>query len=163
MAKDGAAVDTILIDGDLPSAAGADTLAGLVEKLSRVPVAVLVSPDIGRGFARKLALAGAAGIFPSDMTAHALGYSLLAITPSKTIWIAELAPLPQSERKDRLSEREFQVLVGICEGLQNKEIAHGFEIQEVTVKMHVRSIIRKLGARNRTHAAMIAIDRGLIG
>ncbi len=62
----------------------------------------------------------------------------------------------------QLSDRELQVLAGICNGMQNKEIAHDFNVQEVTVKMHVRAIIRKLGARNRTHAAMLARDLHLI-
>ncbi len=61
-----------------------------------------------------------------------------------------------------LSERELQVLRGLCDGMQNKEIAHAFAIQEVTVKMHMRAVVRKLGAKNRTHAAMIARDRNLV-
>ena len=63
----------------------------------------------------------------------------------------------------KLSDRELQVLAGVCKGLQNKEIAHDFNIKEVTVKMHVRAVIRKLDAKNRTHAAMIARDLGLVG
>ena len=43
-----------------------------------------------------------------------------------------------------------------------KEIARDLELQEVTVKLHVKTLSRKLGARNRTHAAMIARDEGLI-
>jgi two-component system nitrate/nitrite response regulator NarL len=54
------------------------------------------------------------------------------------------------------------VLRGICDGKSNKEIARDCSLQEVTVKMHVKTLSRKLGARNRTHAAMIARDRCLI-
>jgi two-component system nitrate/nitrite response regulator NarL len=57
-----------------------------------------------------------------------------------------------------LSGREREVLIGICSGKTNKEIARDLELQEVTVKMHVRSLTAKLEAKNRTHAAMIARD-----
>ena len=53
---------------------------------------------------------------------------------------------------------EVDVLRGICEGKSNKEIARDHHLQEVTVKLHVKTLGRKLGARNRTHAAMIARD-----
>lgn len=49
-----------------------------------------------------------------------------------------------------------------ADGLTNKEIARGMDASEVTVKMHMRSICKKLGARNRAHAAMISRERALI-
>ena len=55
----------------------------------------------------------------------------------------------------------MDVLRGIREGKSNKEIARDLEVQEVTIKLHVKTLTRKLGARNRTHAAMIARDAGL--
>ena len=61
-----------------------------------------------------------------------------------------------------LTTREQQVLAGICQGKSNKEIARDHDLQEVTVKLHVKTLSRKLNARNRTHAAMIARDRNLI-
>jgi DNA-binding NarL/FixJ family response regulator len=60
-----------------------------------------------------------------------------------------------------LTRRETDVLRGICEGKSNKEIARDLDLQEVTVKLHVKTLSRKLGAKNRTHAAMIARDAGL--
>jgi DNA-binding NarL/FixJ family response regulator len=60
----------------------------------------------------------------------------------------------------RLTPRERAVLVGVSEGKSNKEIARDLDIQEVTVKLHLKTLSRKLGARNRTHAAMIARDLG---
>ena len=59
-----------------------------------------------------------------------------------------------------LTRREADVLRGICEGKSNKEIARDLDLQEVTVKLHVKTLSRKLGAKNRTHAAMIARDGG---
>ncbi|MEL7173076.1 MAG: LuxR C-terminal-related transcriptional regulator, partial [Pseudomonadota bacterium] len=60
-----------------------------------------------------------------------------------------------------MSERERQVLSGLCRGLSNKEIARELDLQEVTIKLHVKTLCRKLDARNRTQAAMIAKDAGL--
>jgi DNA-binding NarL/FixJ family response regulator len=61
-----------------------------------------------------------------------------------------------------LTRREVSVLRGLCEGKSNKEIARDLALQEVTVKLHVKTLSRKLEARNRTHAAMIARNGGMI-
>ena len=60
-----------------------------------------------------------------------------------------------------LTAREVTVLRGICEGKSNKEIARDLGLQEVTVKLHVKTLSRKLEAKNRTHAAMIAKAGGM--
>jgi DNA-binding NarL/FixJ family response regulator len=67
----------------------------------------------------------------------------------------------EAEGPVRLTPRETDVLVGILHGKSNKEIARDLDIQEVTVKLHLKTLSRKLGAKNRTHAAMIARDMGL--
>ena len=64
-------------------------------------------------------------------------------------------------REVSLTPRETDVLRGISDGKSNKEIARDLDIQEVTVKLHLKTLSRKLGARNRTHAAMLARDQGL--
>ena len=61
-----------------------------------------------------------------------------------------------------LTERETQVMRGLCMGKSNKDIARDYYLQEVTIKLHVKTLCRKLGAKNRTQAAMIAKDRRLI-
>jgi DNA-binding NarL/FixJ family response regulator len=74
-----------------------------------------------------------------------------------------LRPRPvEAEAKSSLSSREREVLGGLCKGLSNKEIALDLELREPTIKLHVKALCRKLGARNRTHAAMIARERCLI-
>ena len=61
----------------------------------------------------------------------------------------------------KLTEREMQVLEGLVKGQANKEIARDLDLQEVTIKLHVKTLCRKLEARNRTHAAIIAKEEGL--
>ncbi len=72
------------------------------------------------------------------------------------------APAPLHPLAKLLSERETQVLAGLAQGLSNKEIARDLTLQEVTVKLHVKTLSRKLEARNRTHAAMIAKTAGIV-
>jgi DNA-binding NarL/FixJ family response regulator len=60
-----------------------------------------------------------------------------------------------------LTPRELDVLRRLCRGMANKEIARDLDLQEVTVKLHVKTLYRKIDARNRTHAAMIAKEAGL--
>jgi DNA-binding NarL/FixJ family response regulator len=61
----------------------------------------------------------------------------------------------------KLTARELEVLHGLTDGRSNKEIARQLNLQEVTVKLHVKTLCRKLDARNRTHAAMIGRSAGL--
>jgi DNA-binding NarL/FixJ family response regulator len=62
-----------------------------------------------------------------------------------------------------LTGRELDVLTLIAEGNSNRAVAETLRIQEETVKGHVKSILAKLGARDRTHAVTLALRRGIIG
>lgn len=70
------------------------------------------------------------------------------------------AELAQHAMDDALTPREVEVLKLIGAGCSNKVVAHRLEISEDTVKGHVRNILSKLGARDRTHAVTIALKRG---
>ena len=59
-----------------------------------------------------------------------------------------------------LSEREEQILKGLVKGLSNKIIARKLDIAEATVKVHMKSILRKIRVANRTQAAVWALERG---
>ena len=63
---------------------------------------------------------------------------------------------------DRLSPREIEVLRKAAGGNANKEIARELGIGEETVKSHMKNMLAKLGAKDRTHAVTIAIKRGII-
>jgi DNA-binding NarL/FixJ family response regulator len=65
-------------------------------------------------------------------------------------------------RHGQLSDKEMTVLSFLAQGKQNKEIANDLQLAEPTVKMHVTSICRKLGAQNRTQAVIMARDLGLV-
>lgn len=61
-----------------------------------------------------------------------------------------------------LSSREIEVLRQVSAGLANKQVAAHLAVSEETIKTHMRNILAKLKARDRTHAVMIALDRGII-
>lgn len=69
------------------------------------------------------------------------------------------AAMPEVERRSLLTPREAEVLAAIAEGLSNKEIARRLDISLHTVKFHVESLFRKLGARTRTQALAKAAAR----
>ncbi len=64
--------------------------------------------------------------------------------------------------KQPLTPREHDVLTHLSQGMSNKEIARTLSIEDVTVRLHLRGIYRKLGASNRTQAVKHAIERGLV-
>jgi DNA-binding NarL/FixJ family response regulator len=80
-----------------------------------------------------------------------------ALSPEVTFQLAEHAI------DDALTPTEIRVLQLIAGGNSNKEIASQLSVTEETVKGQVRNILAKLGANDRTHAAMIGIKRGIIG
>ncbi|HTC84413.1 MAG TPA: LuxR C-terminal-related transcriptional regulator, partial [Rhizomicrobium sp.] len=60
-----------------------------------------------------------------------------------------------------LTARELEVLKGVARGLSNKEIGRELNLAEVTIKLHLRSVFRKIGVRNRAEAAVLATQFGL--
>ncbi len=107
---------------------------------------------------------------PVAGVAAAAAVSSFLLSYQAAIWLATDAPLvaavaaalaAQMPRPD-LSGRELEVLGLIVQGLANKQIAYSLGIAEHTVKNHVKSILGKLGAQDRTQAATVAIQRGII-
>jgi DNA-binding NarL/FixJ family response regulator len=154
--------DVMLLDFSFPGFSGVDGIRSAIDLIGDCPLGVLV-PSVKHDIAALSAAAGARAVLPVDLSPRALHAAVVLLKEGMTFAIVNREHVIERLRDmSTLSDREIQVLSGICKGLQNKEIAHAFDIQEVTVKMHVRAIIRKLGARNRTHAAMLALDVGLV-
>jgi len=156
------AFDLALVDLALSGLNGMAGLPQAVVQAGPMPIA-LMSASTSRNLAEAAFAAGARGFVPKKMSARAMvaavrlmargeRFAPMGLLTSDT---ASGAPLTL------LTAREVTVLRGICEGKSNKEIARDLLLQEVTVKLHVKTLTRKLGAKNRTHAAMIAKAGGM--
>jgi len=160
-AEDSGSFDLVLLDYHMPGMNGLDGLEQMKVANNHRPVAIL-SGSATREVADAALKAGAQGFIPKTLGAKSL------LTAARFMAAGEIyAPFDFMQKTEEdvtgpLSKRELDVLKGICEGKSNKEIARDYDLQEVTVKLHVKTLSRKLGARNRTHAAMIARDRCLI-
>jgi len=152
--------DLILLDYAMP---GMNGLFGLEKMLAitQSPVAILsgtAPPDI----ARRATRAGAAGFLPKTLAPEDMVGAVGELLEGRSYMPVDLTVTGPGEGSDiQLTPRERDVLRGVAEGKSNKEIARDLNIQEVTVKLHVKTLSRKLGARNRTHAAMLGRDLGL--
>ena len=163
--EEDAKFDLVLLDYGMP---GMDGLAGLGRALKigyGTPVAIM-SGTATKQIAQESIDAGAIGFMPKTMAAKSLVNAIRFMAMGETYIPLDFlnAQEPESDVPDiakDLTEREMQVLSGLCRGLANKEIARELGLQEVTIKLHVKTLCRKLDAKNRTQAAMIAKEAGL--
>lgn len=157
--------DLTLLDFSMPGMVGLEGLAAALNVSQGKPVAIM-SGVASKETALEAIDAGAAGFIPKTMHAKSL-VSAVRFMASGEIYLPNNfleTPEPNAAShpitKD-FSKREFEVLEGVCRGLTNKEIARELDLREVTIKLHMKNLSRKMGANNRTHAAMIALNAGL--
>jgi DNA-binding NarL/FixJ family response regulator len=152
--------DLIFLDYDMPGMNGMDGLSKMLAVAGDCPVALLTgvnSPEM----AQQALDIGAAGFVPKTLSTKSMISAAKFMTAGEKYLPLSFMQSKAEKTDSLLSKRETEVLKGICEGKSNKEIAIAIDLQEVTIKLHVKTLTRKLGARNRTHAAMIARDRAL--
>lgn len=158
------AYDVILLDYGMPGMSGLDGLTKMRAVANGTPVA-LISGTANRAVAEEALALGAAGFVPKTMAAGSLVNAVRFMAAGEQYapvkWMTEAEKEDAHPMADKLSERELQVLGGLCHGKSNKEIARDLDLQEVTIKLHVKTLCRKLEAKNRTQAAMIAKEAGL--
>ncbi|NNE87651.1 MAG: response regulator transcription factor [Silicimonas sp.] len=153
--------DLVLLDFNMPGMDGLQGLERMKEANDNQPVAILsgtASPQI----AKDAIAAGAAGFVPKTMGAKSMVSAIRFMAAGETFMPYEFMQQVDAKTVANLTERETEVLRGLCEGKSNKEIARVLDLQEVTIKLHVKTLCRKLDAKNRTQAAMIARDRKLV-
>ncbi|MFY8145997.1 MAG: response regulator [Rhodobacter sp.] len=156
--------DLVMLDYMMPGMNGLEGLAAMRAAVPGTAVAIL-SGTASRAVAEQALAEGAAGFLPKTMSTKSL------VAAARFMAAGEVyAPMMQmadrtgnfgTSAASPLTPRELDVLRRLCRGMANKEIARDLDLQEVTVKLHVKTLYRKINARNRTHAAMIAREGGL--
>ncbi len=156
--------DLVLLDLKMPGMNGLDGLsrALTMDKVARV---ALISGEATKETAEKALEMGAAGFIPKTLAAKSLVNAVRFMAMGEIYAPLDFMTAPDPEEShplaENLSQRERQVLKGLTEGKSNKEIGRDLDLAEPTIKLHVKTLYRKIGASNRTQAAMIAREAGL--
>ncbi|MFK7870999.1 MAG: response regulator transcription factor [Roseobacter sp.] len=153
--------DLVLLDYNMPGMNGLDGLRKMIAMSDEKPVALL-SGTTTRTLAEEAIAEGAAGFVPKTLSPKSMVSAVRFMAAGEIYAPFNFMQQKEEQTSDLLSKRELDVLNGICRGQSNKEIARDYSIHEATVKLHAKTLCRKLGAKNRTHAAMIARDRNLV-
>lgn len=178
LASEAPSLDLIILDLKMPGMNGFAGLEIMRTKFPDLPV-VILSGVTDRETVLTALERGAAGFLPKTMSGKALiGALRLVFSGEKYIpsivlpqsgQVQEGGPLASAQAfasgspLTALTRREREVLSHLVHGKPNKEIARELKLQEVTIKLHLKGIFRKLGASNRTQAVRIAMELGWDG
>ncbi|HEY0686125.1 MAG TPA: response regulator transcription factor [Steroidobacter sp.] len=154
--------DVTLMDLEMPNM---DGLSAITTILAEFPSARILVLTTFRGDARALRAlqAGAGGYILKNRIRKELMDAIRQVHAGRKYVDAEVAAqICESFTHDRLSPREVAVLQHVAEGASNKVVATAMKLSEETIKSHMKSVLTKLNANDRTHAVVIALDRGII-
>jgi len=154
--------DVTLMDVQMPDMNGIDALIAIRSECPSAKVIVLTT-YAGDALAQRALMAGALAYVLKGSVRKELVDAIRDVYRGRKRVEPEVArELVQHMGEDVLSAREVEVLTLIAGGNSNKQIAATLSITEETAKAHVKSIIGKLEAKDRTHAVTLALTRGII-
>ncbi len=154
--------DVTLMDLQMPEMDGIEAIRAIRAEFPDARIVVLTTYD-GDFLALRAIKAGAAGYLLKSMLRKELLDTIRAVHAGKRRIPPEVAiGIAEHHTDDWLSDREIAVLRLVAAGHANKMIADDLAISEETVKSHMRNIMAKLTASDRTHAVTIAIKRGIL-
>ncbi len=163
--------DLVLLDIAMPEMSGLETLRTIRAELPQVKVVMLTVSDEDSDLFEAIKF-GAHGYLLKSLSSakfiellEGIGRGDAAMTRQTTTRLmrgfTELANKEKSGA-DQLSKREFELLELVAEGLSNQAVGQKLSISVNTVKYHMKSILQKMGAQNRTEAVMLAIRAGIL-
>ena len=154
--------DITLMDLQMPEMGGLDALIAIRNEFPGARILVLTTYKGDVQIMRALQ-AGARGYLLKNSLNEELMGAIRAVHGGRKALSAEASvEIAEHATDDPLTPAELRVLRLIAEGKANKEIAAQLSVSEETVKGQVRNILSKLGANDRTHAAMIGVARGMV-
>lgn len=161
--------DVLLMDVRMPEGDGLTALGRIKQKRPSMPVLIWSAFDNPTYVARAVAL-GASGYVLKSAGREKLLQSIRAAGAGENVWTREqlrrvtgaiATPRVANDIEAALTRRENEILKQLALGLTNKEIALALKISSETVKEHVQNLLRKVGVRDRTQAAVWAVRKGL--
>jgi DNA-binding NarL/FixJ family response regulator len=154
--------DVTLMDLQMPGMSGIDAIGAILSEFPEARIIVLTTYT-GDAQVFRAMKAGARAYLLKSLLRKELLETVRAVHAGRKLVAPELAAEIAEHATDAaLTSRELAVLRLIAGGNANKEIAAQLSLTEETVKGHVKNILAKLGANDRTHAAVIALKRGII-
>ncbi len=154
--------DVTLMDLRLPDITGIDAMIAIRHEFPDARIVMLTTFEGDVDIQRALA-AGARGYILKNMPPQELAGAVRQVHAGKKRIPPEVAALLAEHVSDEaLTQREKDVLKHVAGGNRNRDIAEQLFISEDTVKVHVKHIMEKLGANDRTEAVTIALRRGII-
>ncbi len=154
--------DVTLMDLRLPDMSGIDILIAIRSEFPEARVIMLTTFEGDVEIHRALQ-AGARGYLLKNMPPSQLLDVIRQVHAGKKRIPAEIAShLAEHMSDESLTEREVEVLKQVADGNRNRDIARNLFISEETVKVHIKHIMEKLGATDRTQAVAIGVRRGII-
>ena len=154
--------DVTLMDLRLPGTDGIDTLISIRGEFPAARIIMLTTSDGDAEIQRALRAGAAAYVLKSMPKDELLAVVRSVHEGGRHIPPAVAARLAEHLGEDDLTTRELEVLQLIRDGFRNKQIADQLAIAETTVNFHIKNLVEKLGANDRTHAVTIALRRGLL-
>lgn len=154
--------DITLMDLRLPGTNGTDALIAIRGEYPQSRIIMLTTSD-SDGEIQRAMRAGAAGYLLKSMPKNELLGVIRSVHAGRRHVPPEVAArLAEHMGEDDLTARELDVLRLVRDGFRNKQIADKLTIAETTVNFHIKNLVDKLGANDRTHAVTIAVRRGLL-
>jgi DNA-binding NarL/FixJ family response regulator len=154
--------EVTLMDLRLPGSSGTETLIAIRSEFPHARIIMLTTSDADGEIQRAMRAGAAAYVLKNAAKGELLGVIRSVHSGRRHVPPDVAARLAEHLGDHELTSREVEVLSLIRDGYRNKKIADQLAIAETTVNFHIKNLVDKLGANDRTHAVMIAVRRGLI-